>query len=166
MASKKKAEFATYVRNFIFGVEDSLVSTVGLLSGVAAAGLSRADIFLTGLILIFVEAFSMAIGSYLSEESVEEYTRERKSLSLKVAIIMFFSYFVAGFVPLTPYLLFSVRVAFITSVCLSLIALFILGIVSSEIFKSKSPGRRGIRTLIMGGLAIAVGVLVGKFVNA
>lgn len=28
---------ATYFRNFIFGVEDSLVSTVGLLSGVAIA---------------------------------------------------------------------------------------------------------------------------------
>lgn len=33
-----KDVFAIYARNFIFGVEDSLVSTVGLLSGVVAGG--------------------------------------------------------------------------------------------------------------------------------
>src|SRR3989338_4103836 len=45
-----------YIRNLIFGVEDSLVSTVDLLSGVAAAGVPRSVIFLTGVVLIFVEA--------------------------------------------------------------------------------------------------------------
>src|SRR5262245_46938731 len=62
-----------YFRNFVFGVEDSLVSTVGLLSGVAIAGLAREEIFLTGVILIFVEAVSMAAGSFLSESSAEEF---------------------------------------------------------------------------------------------
>jgi VIT1/CCC1 family predicted Fe2+/Mn2+ transporter len=50
-----------YLRNFIFGVEDSLVSTVGLLSGVAVAGVASRTILLTGVVLIFVEAFSMAV---------------------------------------------------------------------------------------------------------
>jgi hypothetical protein len=45
----------TYLRNFIFGVEDSLVSTVGLLAGVAAGGVSSAAILTTGLVLIVVE---------------------------------------------------------------------------------------------------------------
>ncbi len=62
-----------YLRNFVFGVEDSLVSTVGLLSGVAAAGVETKTIVLTGVVLIIVEALSMAVGSYLSEYSVEEY---------------------------------------------------------------------------------------------
>ena len=35
---KQTREFAGRMRNFIFGVEDSLVSTVGLLSGITVAG--------------------------------------------------------------------------------------------------------------------------------
>jgi len=166
MASVKKEEFATYVRNFIFGVEDSLVSTVGLLSGVAVAGLPKHDIFLTGIVLIFVEAFSMGVGSYLSEESAEEFTGAKKSLSLQGSLIMFFSYFAAGFIPLAPYLVFSVTPAFIVSIILSLIALFMLGIVSSKIFHTDHTAKHGVRMLIIGGLAILVGIIVGKLVNA
>ena len=62
--SVKKLKTALYLRNFIFGVEDSLVSTVGLLSGVAVANVDQATIFLTGMVLIFVEAFSMGVGSF------------------------------------------------------------------------------------------------------
>ena len=60
-----------YMRNLIFGAEDSLVSTVGLLSGIAIGGVPKSAIILTGIVLIFVEAFSMGVGSYLSEYSVE-----------------------------------------------------------------------------------------------
>lgn len=166
MASRKKEEFATYVRNFIFGVEDSLVSTAGLLSGVAAAGLAKQEVFLTGMVLIFVEAFSMGVGSYLSEESAEEYTGTKKSLSIPSAFIMFFSYFAAGFVPLFPYLLFSVEAAFFVSVVFSLVALFILGFASSMIFHDHRTWKHAIRMFVIGGMAILVGIIVGQLVNA
>jgi VIT1/CCC1 family predicted Fe2+/Mn2+ transporter len=166
MARAQKEEFATYVRNFIFGVEDSLVSTVGLLSGVAVAGLPKEEIFLTGIILIFVEAFSMGVGSYLSEESSEEYQKKKISISIPGALIMFFSYFAAGFIPLSPYILFKTNIALPLSIVFSLAALFVLGIVSAEVAKAKSTFRHGLRMFLIGGMAIAVGVLVGKFVNA
>jgi len=166
MARAGKEEFATYVRNFIFGVEDSLVSTVGLLSGVAVAGLPKKEIFLTGIILIFVEAFSMGAGSYLSEESAEEFTGAKKSLSLQGSLIMFFSYFAAGFIPLAPYLVFSVNSAFFTSVALSLVALFMLGMVSSKIFRANHTLRHAVRMLVIGGMAILVGIVIGKLANS
>ena len=94
---------ATYFRNFVFGVEDSLVSTVGLLSGIAIAGVAQKTIFLTGIVLIFVEGFSMAAGSFLSEASAEEYSA-RQNVSPRhsalAGVVMFVSYFVAGFIPL------------------------------------------------------------------
>ncbi len=68
----RHAKRDTYLRNFIFGVEDSLVSTVGLLAGVAAAEISAQAILTTGLVLIVVEGFSMGIGSFLTEETTEE----------------------------------------------------------------------------------------------
>src|SRR3989344_4537783 len=85
----------SYFRNFIFGVEDSLVSTVGLLSGVAVANVSREHIILTGIILLLVEGLSMAVGSFLTEYSVEEYTHQTERPTKRNVIsgvIMFFSY--------------------------------------------------------------------------
>lgn len=156
-----------YVRNFVFGVEDSLVSTVGLLSGIAAAGVGRGTILLTGVILIFVEALSMAVGSYLSEFSAEEYMRHTE-MSFKHpllgGVIMFFSYFLAGFVPLLPYALASRSFAFILSILGSLVALFALGVVSARAVRRPFL-RSALRMLFLGGIAIAVGIIVGQFMQ-
>src|SRR3989338_4652242 len=120
---------ALFLRNLIFGVEDGLVSTVGLLSGIAIAGVDRETIFLTGVVLIFVEAFSMAAGSFLSEASVEEMGGGEDDTrgSVTAGAVMFASYFAAGLVPLLPYLYFDVTSAFSVSVACSVFALFILG---------------------------------------
>lgn len=129
---------AMYVRNFIFGGEDILVSTVGLLSGVAAAGISRDDIILSGVILIFVEALSMAVGSFLSENSAEEFLVKAElpwRSSITAGAIMFGSYFCLGFIPLLPYFLWPVNVAFGASIAASLLALTLLGWFSGRQFK-------------------------------
>jgi vacuolar iron transporter family protein len=158
---------ASYLRSFIFGVEDSLVSTVGLLSGIAIAGVPQKTIFLTGVVLIFVEAFSMAAGSFLSESSVEEYvgkTDRRLSTSIQVGIVMFFSYFLSGFVPLFPYVLLPVDSAFPVSVISSLAALFALGAWGGSI-SHKNLTTSALRMFIIGGVAIGVGIIVGWLVH-
>lgn len=159
--SKHTAE--GYIRNFIFGVEDSLVSTVGLLSGIAAADVPGRTIFLTGAVLVVVEALSMGVGSLLSESSAEEYTARRgvsMRRSVRGGIIMFVSYFVAGFVPLAPYALLDATAAFPVSIGASLVALFLLGSVSAMKYHARVM-RSGLRMLILGGIAIAAGVAVG-----
>lgn len=151
------------VRNFVFGAEDSLVSTVGLISGLAVADVTRATILLTGTVLIFVEAFSMAVGSFLTEETAEESDRAGK-LPLRYRVAgagtMFVSYFLCGYVPLSPYLITEPGRALPWSVAASLGALTLLGVVSSSILKT-NRGKNAIRMLLMGGAAIALGVLVG-----
>lgn len=157
---KRRLRTAAYIRNFVFGVEDSLVSTVGLLSGIAVGGIQRQQIILTGIILLLVEAFSMAVGSLLSEQSAEEYLNHRE-VSIKPAatdsIIMFISYFLAGLVTLAPYFVMESKAALPVSIGLSLSALFLLGIVSATLFGINIL-RNGIRTLAIGGFAILVGV--------
>lgn len=159
---------ASYLRNFIFGVEDSLVSTVGLLSGIAIVGLSRRDILLTGVVLIFVEAFSMAVGSFLAEHSAEDYL-ERRETPLKPSfvdgLIMFFSYFISGFIPIFPYAIFEARSALWISIIVSLFALFVLGLLSARVSRINIL-KNSIRMVLVGGVAIAVGVAVGKLVNS
>lgn len=155
--------FILYVRNFIFGAEDSLVSTVGLLAGIASAGMAQKEIIVSGTVLIFVEAFSMSVGSFLSERTTEESFSDYKkqdSNSLWAAIIMFFSYFVFGLVPLFPYFAFSVDRAFWWSIAASLIFLFVLGFISAKVLKTKIF-RNGLRMMLIGGIAIGLGVVVG-----
>ncbi|MEK7612290.1 MAG: VIT1/CCC1 transporter family protein [Patescibacteria group bacterium] len=158
---------AARYRNFVFGVEDSLVSTVGLLSGIAIAGIPRTEIFLTGIVLIFVEAFSMGAGSFLSESSAEELTthRRRSSKNPSVnAVVMFFSYFIFGFIPLFPYFLFTIERAFFISVSASIVTLFILGAVGGKA-SHINPWRSALRMAVVGGIAILVGIGVGQLAS-
>ncbi|MCI0542201.1 VIT1/CCC1 transporter family protein [bacterium] len=155
---------ASYLRNFVFGVEDSLVSTVGLLSGLAIAEIEMRTIFLTGVILIFVEAFSMAVGSFLSEYSAEEYLNEKKPFrrSLIDGIVMFVSYLVSGLIPLSPYIFFQEpSSAFTYSIIFSLATLTLLGIGSAKISKQNIL-KSAFRMLAVGGLAILAGILIGQ----
>ena len=165
MESRKVA--AAYLRNFVFGVEDSLVSTVGLLSGIAAAGAERRTILITGAVLIFVEAFSMAIGSFLSEQSADEY-EESAPAPMRNSIvdggIMFFSYIIAGLVPLGPYMFMSFDIAFPASIAASIGALFVLGYISGRISKTK-PMFSAMRMAVIGAIAISVGIFVGGLVE-
>jgi VIT1/CCC1 family predicted Fe2+/Mn2+ transporter len=165
MLFKSPTEYAVYVRNFIFGVEDSLVSTVGLLSGIAAADASRGTIVLTGVVLIFVEAFSMGVGSYLSENSTtnfEDLTTNRRTPIIG-GVIMLFSYLVAGLVPLLPYIIIHQQSAFWWSIGCSLAGLLVLGIISGRMFGARGASK-GLRMFLLGGLAIAIGVAAGKIV--
>lgn len=151
--------FLIYARNFIFGAEDSLVSTVGLLAGVVSAGVPLKQIIISGVILICVEAFSMSVGSFLSETATEESEKKHHS-PIIAATIMFVSYFVSGLIPLTPYLLMSIEHAFWWSIIASLVALFALGAISGKILQI-NVRKNSFRMLIVGGLAIGFGVLVG-----
>lgn len=162
-----KASFVSYLRNFVFGVEDGLVSTVGLLSGIAIGGVPRETIFLTGVVLIFVEAFSMGAGSFLSESSAEEYTNGTDKPSKKdfvAGIIMFLSYFVSGFIPLSCYLIWPVDEAIIFSIVFSVAALLVLGIVGARVSKT-SVIKNSLRIAVVGGTAIAIGLVAGSFLS-
>ncbi len=164
----KQRQKESLVRNFIFGVEDSLVSTVGLVSGIAVANVPKETIFLTGIILIFVEAFSMAVGTFLSESGAEEFVEGKSKLSntklITGSAVMFVSYLLAGIIPLFPYTFADTQNAFILSVGLSLFALFALGAVTAIAFKKKILSH-GIKMLILGGVAIVVGIAVGKLIQ-
>lgn len=170
MNKKKKIhhkEKAFYLRNFIFGVEDSLVSTVGMLSGVAIAGTAKSTILLAGIVLIFVEAFSMGIGSYLSEESSDGFKESEKTgekKSILGGIIMWASYFSAGFIPLSPYMLFEPQKAFWISISLAVLTLFLLGGLAARL-AGRSIAKQALKMAIIGGFAIALGVTVGSIVN-
>lgn len=159
---------ALYLRSIIFGINDSLVSTVGLLAGISVAGVPRSTIALTGIVYAFVEGFSMASGDFVSEESAEEYANKSgvsSRPSIISAAIMFFSFVLASLVPLVPYLFLSAGAALVVSVSASVLALFVVGMLSAH-FARLPMIWRGARMALLGGAAILMGVVVGSIVPA
>ena len=101
---------SVYLREIIFGFEDSFVSTLGTITGVAAGSGSSDIVILSGSVLIVVEAVSMAAGSYLSsktEEEVEQTHAHHRENHLRehpivAGGVMFLSYLFGGIFPLLP----------------------------------------------------------------
>lgn len=154
-----------YLRNFVFGAEDSLVSTVGLLSGVSFAGLASREVILSGVILILVEAISMAAGVYISEGSEKELDPTDTDHQLPDAWVMLFSYLLIGTIPLLPYIFAAdTRLAFYWSVTLTLFTLFAVGLVKGLIVK-KHPLKGAIKITVIGAFVIAVAVAVGLLIK-
>ncbi len=154
----------TNLRSTVFGVSDSLVSTVGLLSGIDISGMPASSIVLAGVIYAFVEAFSMAVGSFLSEQSAAEYAAQ-KEVPIRNAyvagFIMFISFVLASFIPIAAYLFMPIAYAIWVSIGLSLAALFIVGIISAKV-SNTDVFRHGLRMAFLGGAAIVVGAIVGE----
>jgi VIT1/CCC1 family predicted Fe2+/Mn2+ transporter len=165
--NRKKREYQnTLFRNFIFGVEDSLVSTVGLLSGVATADTQQETVVLTGIILIFVEAFSMGVGSFLSEDnsSSSDHSFATHRRIATGSLVMFISYLIAGIIPLSPYIFFIPSQAIYYSIGLTFLCLVSLGIYSSKRNHNNSL-RSVIEMLLLGGFATLIGIAVGSIIS-
>lgn len=76
------------MRELIFGVNDGLVSTLSLVSGVAGANPGRGVVLLAGIAGLLAGAISMAAGAYISTKSQKEVheaeiTRESEELELE-----------------------------------------------------------------------------------
>jgi len=60
------------IRQVVFGVEDGLISTLGVLTGIASGTNDRAVIILSGIVVVLVEALSMGAGTFLSSRSEKQ----------------------------------------------------------------------------------------------
>jgi VIT1/CCC1 family predicted Fe2+/Mn2+ transporter len=162
-----KFDAGPYLRDGIFGIADSLVSTVGLLSGINVGGTARPTIIITGVVYAFVEGFSMAVGSFLSEKSAEEFEAKgevRDGRAVVGGAVMLAAFILASFIPIVPYFFFSLSGALWVSIVLSILALFCLGLVLARISKVSLFGH-AMRMALLGGVAILIGVIVGKFMR-
>ncbi len=157
------SNISLYLRTGVFGIIDSLVSMVGVLAGLNVAGATKHTLVLTAVVYAFVEAFSMSVGSFLSEESSEEYERGAnvsERLPMVAGVVMFLSFVLVSFIPLAPYLLFPDPYALQLSVGISVLALFIGGVVSARIARLPVLWR-GFRMAGLGGAAIVIGIVIG-----
>lgn len=155
-----------YLRNFVFGAEDALVSTVGLLSGISFAGVESKTVILSGVIYILVEAISMSAGAYLSEDSANEIDDgSKRDNQLTDSIVMFFSSLLIGLIPVLSYLFTpDTRLAFYWSIIFSLISLFSVGVIKGFVV-GRHPIMSAVKITAVGAIVIALAIAVGLLIK-
>jgi VIT1/CCC1 family predicted Fe2+/Mn2+ transporter len=97
---------ASLYRNVAFGVQDAVVTTMGVIA--ASASIPDVNVFSAGLVSVIASAFSMAIGAYQSERSAElASARDDVDISRSEltgsALVMFVSYLVTGSLIVFPW---------------------------------------------------------------
>ena len=160
MPSMKKRIDGDYVRSSFFGIEDSLVSTTGLIAGVAVGTQDTKFVILAGLVGVAVEAVSMAAGEFLSEETTHDLDKRDKASPLTGGLIMLVSYFLAGLIPLLPIILLPPSISLYVSIVAALIGLFVLGLAKGKV-TNRSMLKSALKVLIVGGIAAGIGIAVG-----
>lgn len=151
-----------YLRSGLFGIQDGLVSTTGVVVGISTGIEDKAIIILASLVAVTVEATSMTAGQYSSEKAVHQMDKSGKHTDNLIvgSLIMFFGYLSGGIVPIIPTALFNQPEARIIAIISALVGLFILGYTKGHLVKVK-PLRSAIELFIIGAIATTIGLLVG-----
>lgn len=151
-----------YLRSGLFGLQDGIVSTTGVVAGISAGVNDKTIIVLAALVAVTVEASSMAAGQYTSEKAAHQMDKsgKREDNLITGALIMFVSYFLAGMVPVLPTIIFNQPEARYISIGAAFIALFIVGFVKGKIVEHNAL-RSAIELFVIGGVATILGLIVG-----
>lgn len=152
----------SYFKSAVFGFEDGLVSTTGIVAGLSAGARDPHLVMLAALVTMGVEAVSMGAGEFISERGVHTIRGNHHTDSPGASgVLMSLSFVGAGFIPLTPIIGLTFPRSVIVSLAAALVALFLLGVVKARIVNVKSYLRSAVETLIIGGSATLIGFLVG-----
>ena len=163
------------MREIVFGLEDSLVSTLGTITGIAVGTNSQYVVILSGAVLLASEAMSMAAGSYLSSKRAFQAEavfhdhggahNAEAPRPLRAALVMGTCYVAGGFIPLAFYLFLPVASAVIPAVILTAASLFLVGVWAAS-FTKTSKWKSGLEMTAVSLAAAAAGYLIGRGVGA
>lgn len=155
-----------YLRSIIFGFQDALVSTTGVIVGVAAGTSDKNLVILAGVVTITVEALSMGVGQYMSEKAVHQMDRTGRHTDNLYIVggLMFLSYFLGGLVPLTPIITLPLPISSTLSILFALTGLLILGYLKAKLVKV-NPWHSAFEMFLLGGATTAIGLIVGNFLK-
>lgn len=150
-----------FVRNLVYGLEDSFISTTGVVVGVTFAGLPNIHIIITGIVLVLAEALSMAFGSFISEESFLIASKSSYTIGQVIfyATTMFISYVSAGILILIPYFL-NLKYNYAYSVGIAIVSIFII------IYFMQHNLKKALLISVLGFLLLMIIIFVGQRLEA
>lgn len=145
----------------MYGLEDSFISTTGVVVGVTFAGLPNIHIIITGIVLVFAEALSMAFGSFISEESFLIASKSSYTIGQVIfyATTMFVSYVVAGLIILIPYFL-NLKHNYAYSIGIAVISIFLI------IYFLQKNVQKALLVSMIGFVLLLIVIFVGQKMEA
>ncbi len=177
------SHFGSNIRHFVFGVEDGLVSTLGVITGVSTGAADTNFVILAGLAAAFTGATSMAAGTFLSTKSQKDYYDrllgskikgidgvERKEMRalhaehenpLRAAIVIWVSFMLSALVPILPFYFAEAPLASLLALIFTTAALFIFG-ATRALYTKRKWYYGAFEMVAIGLLAAAVGFAVGS----
>ena len=85
--------------------------------------------------------------------------------ALRSALTIAASYVVGGLIPLAPYFVVaSIRAALVVSIAVTVVALFVFGIVKGR-FTGAGPVRSALQTTLIGGLAATAAFAIARAIS-
>jgi VIT1/CCC1 family predicted Fe2+/Mn2+ transporter len=156
-----------HLREMIFGLEDSLITCLGTVTGMAAGGQERLVVLLSGVVVTIISIASMSAGSYLSSKSALGIQRPLQTeagrflFSLRSALTMAISYAIGGFLPILPYLFFPIPIALYLTPCFTALILFGVG-AGSAYYTKASLWKSGLEMMMISLGAALIGYLIGQ----
>lgn len=155
-----------YIRDVVLSANDGIVTTFAVVAGSLGASLSPSVVVILGLANLFADGLSMSTGSYLGVKSEIEYEQsEGKKVKLgtrplKNGLVSFFSFGIAGFIPLISFV-FKFNEPVLVSSILVASSLFIVGIFRGMV-SNKHVLRTAFENLLIGGASAVVAFYVGE----
>lgn len=151
-----------YLRSLMFGLQDGIVSTTGVVVGISIGVNNKAIIVLAALVAVMVEASSMAAGQYSSEKAVHQMDKTGSHTDNLIvgALIMFIAYLLGGSFSIIPIIVFDQPQARFLAIASAFMGLFIIGYIKGYLVEHK-PLRSAFELFIIGSIATTIGVVIG-----
>ena len=162
------------VREVLMGAQDNLTNVLAVVLGVAI-GAGRAELVaLAGTAAAVAEAISMGGVLYTAtraeldldalERTAPEARRTARLGPAGAAIVTGLAALAGGLLPLAPFLFLPLAPAVVTSVVLSILALFGLGSATAGVTR-RSWWRDGLRLVLIAGTAALAAALIGALLR-
>lgn len=170
LRSKLVNEEASIFRDAVFASTDGVVTSFSIVTAAVGAGLGSRVLLILGVANLIASGISMSSGFFLGTQSEIEMEKKLKNSHWKQdapllqAIVTFFSYVAAGFLPLIPFV-FKMDNPIFTSVGLVLLALVAVGSLKAFAVGKNIIGG-ALEMLIIGGVAALAAYGVGKFAES
>ena len=159
----------SFLRDSVFSASDGLITTFAVVAGSVGASLNTPVVLILGFANLFADGFSMSASTYLGVKSEVEFEESEgdshvhEASPLSQAFVTFFSFGVAGFLPLLPYVM-GLQNAFILSLSIVMVSMFGIGLIKS-VFTKKGTLRSGFEILVIGGMAAFVAYVTGDLIE-
>ncbi len=176
-AKQKPNQLGQFIRDIVFGTNDALLTNIGIITGFTASLVANRLIILAVLVDIFTSAFAMAIGTFLSRTSEDDYLNLSLTKQSKLdvehalanpyvaAVVMWVVYVISGFIPLIPFFFgLPPHQAAIVAVVLGATTFIFIGMFKGKV-TGTSIGKSALQFFLLGGTAALIGYGIGVYAS-